>query len=71
MHWDNALKSIVFTFSREHIMLGLAQNEDDIARFDAGLLVGIAAEGDLVPIRHALVNVHLEHFLFFKIIIFN
>jgi len=41
----------------------LVKDDNDVARGDAGLLVTLAREGDLLAVVHTLVNVHLEHLL--------
>ncbi len=46
----------------EQRVLLLVQDDDDVPRLEAGLLVALAAEGDLLPVLHALVDVDLEDF---------
>jgi hypothetical protein len=40
--------------------LGL-QHDNDVARLDAGLLIALATQIDLLAVAHALVDVHLNH----------
>ena len=38
----------------------LVEDNDDVPRLEAGLLVALASEGDLLTVRHALVHLDLE-----------
>ena len=44
-------------------MFALVQDDDDVSRLEARLLVALAAEGDPLVVRHALVDVYLEDLL--------
>ena len=44
-------------------MRALVEHDDDVAGGDAGDLVALAGEDDLLAVDHALVDVDLEHLL--------
>lgn len=44
-----------------HLMVFLLQDEDDVSRLHARCLVCFAPKGDLLPVLHAFVHVHLQN----------
>eukprot|EP00964_Phaeocystis_antarctica_P159804 scaffold131006_cov69-Phaeocystis_antarctica.AAC.4 len=60
---DGALNVQVVSLALELCVRLLLANKDDIARLAVGDLVRLLREGELVPVRRALRNVHLQRLL--------
>lgn len=43
-----------------NVIFFLIQHDDQVSGFQLGLLVALAAEHDLLPVRHALVQVNFQ-----------
>lgn len=58
---DVHLHDQVLSTSLERVVSLLVEDNDDVAGLEAGLLVALAGEGDLLTVGHALVHLDLEN----------
>ena len=58
---DVHLHDQVLATPLERVVGLLVEHDDDVAGLEAGLLVSLAGEGDLLAVRHALVHLDLEN----------